>query len=209
MSDAPSRREQLKEERRRQILEAALRVFGEKGFHTANVSDVAAEAGVSQGTIYWYFDSKDELFEAALLSVFDQFGSETAEALDRFETASDKLRALATAMESFADVAESLFMMFLAYWTSSPRREEAGRWWIDLLVEYKDVLVGIVEEGVRRGEFRPVDAESLVWALMAAYDGLAAYLMLMPDLDLSRISQALVETLLQGLLQEGSGQADV
>jgi hypothetical protein len=68
-----------------------------------------------------------------------------------------------------------------------------------VLVEYKDMIVAIIEEGVKNGEFRPVDAEALVWALMAAYDGLAAYMMLMPDIDVGRVSQALVETLLMGL----------
>jgi len=55
---------------------------------------------------------------------------------------------------------------------------------------------------VRNGEFRPVDAEPLVWALMAAYDGLAAYLVLMPDIDLKRVNQAFIGTLLNGLLME-------
>ncbi len=51
MSEAPSKREQSKEDRRRQILEAALAVFSQKGYHATNVSAVAAQAGVSQDTI--------------------------------------------------------------------------------------------------------------------------------------------------------------
>jgi hypothetical protein len=49
------------------------------------------------------------------------------------------------------------------------------------------------------GEFRPVDAEALVWAVMAAYDGLAAYLLLMPDLDLMQVSHTFIEILIRGL----------
>jgi TetR/AcrR family transcriptional regulator, fatty acid metabolism regulator protein len=51
------------EEKRRQILEAAVRVFARKGFHTSRVGDIAAEAGVAHGLLYHYFDSKDELLE--------------------------------------------------------------------------------------------------------------------------------------------------
>ncbi len=199
MTETLSKREQLREERRRQILDAALVVFTQKGFHAANVSDVAAQAGVSQGTIYWYFDSKEELLTAALLSFFAQFGEQTMAALGQCHTASDKLRALGRSMEDFASEAEGLFTLFLSYWTSSSKREEAGQLWVDLLVQYKDVVVDIIEEGVRNGEFRPVDAEPLVWAVMAAYDGLAAYVVLMPDIDLKRVNQVFVETLLQGL----------
>ncbi|GAG16406.1 unnamed protein product, partial [marine sediment metagenome] len=77
MPETGGKREQVREERRQQILEAALEVFSRKGYHVTNVSDVAAQAGVSQGTIYWYFDSKDELFQAALLSAFGDIGEDT------------------------------------------------------------------------------------------------------------------------------------
>lgn len=201
MTEAPSKRELQREERRGQILDAALTVFSQKGYHATNVSDVAAQAGVSQGTIYWYFESKEELFTAAMLSVFTDLGQETVASLEAYETASEKLRALGRRMEGFVDGLEGILVMFLGYWASSPSRDQVGQFWVDLLVEYKNIVVGIIEEGVQSGEFRPVDAEALVWALMSAYDGLAAYTMLMPDIDVRRVSQALVETLLDGLRQ--------
>jgi AcrR family transcriptional regulator len=200
MTENPSKREQLREERRRQILEAALTVFSQKGFNAANVSDVAAQAGVSQGTIYWYFDSKDDLFTAAVLSVFEGIGEEVLSGLEQCDTATDKVRAMAESSVAFAEAAGGLFMLFLEFWASSARREDHARLWTDLLVQYKDVFVGLVNEGVEAGEFRPVDAEHVVWAVMAAYDGLAAYVLLMPDLDLAKISETFVDTLLGGLL---------
>jgi len=203
MSDMPSKRVQQREERRKQILDAALTVFLGKGFHATNVSDVAAEAGVSQGTIYWYFESKDELFHAALISAFTDFGEGTLAALAECSTAADKMLALAGSMESLADMAEGLFMLFLGYWSSSERREESAQIWVDLLVEYKDVVVAIMEEGIGNSEFKPVDAEALGWALLAAYDGLAAYAVIMPELDFERISRAFIKTLLAGLLVDG------
>jgi AcrR family transcriptional regulator len=201
MTEAPSKRELQREERRGQILDAALTVFSQKGYHATNVSDVAAQAGVSQGTIYWYFESKEELFTAAMLSVFTDLGQETVASLEAYETASEKLRALGRRMEGFVDGLEGILVMFLGYWASSPSSDQVGQFWVDLLVEYKNIVVGIIEEGVQSGEFRPVDAEALVWALMSAYDGLAAYTMLMPDIDVKRVSQALVETILSGLRQ--------
>jgi TetR/AcrR family fatty acid metabolism transcriptional regulator len=203
MTEAPSKREQVREERRKQILEAALAVFSQKGYHATNVSDVAAQAGVSQGTIYWYFDSKDDLFQAALLSAFMEFGDGSLAPLEACTNATEKLVVLARSMEGFADVAEGLFMLFLGYWSSSDRRAESAQIWIDLLRQYKDAVVAIIEEGIDNGEFRAVDAEALVWALLAAYDGLAAYIAIMPDLDLKQINRAFVATLLQGLAIDG------
>lgn len=202
MSEASSKREQLRQERREQILEAALAVFGEKGFHAANVSDVAARAGVSQGTIYWYFDSKEELLTAALLSFFGDFEQEMLSGLQAETSAAGKLRILGREMEAFAGGARGLFPLFMEYWASSQQRTESAQLWAGLLTEFKDVLVGVIQEGVEAGEFQPVDAESLVWSMMAAYDGLAAYTLLLPDIDLAAVSQALVDTLVAGLMAE-------
>src|SRR5438067_11585054 len=50
-------------DRRRELLDAAVRVFARKGFHTSRVGDVAEEAGVAHGLLYHYFSSKDEVLE--------------------------------------------------------------------------------------------------------------------------------------------------
>jgi len=194
------------DERRAQIMEAALACFTRKGYNNTTMDDIAAESGLSKGSLYWYFKSKDDLFAEALLSVFMNVAQEAVAAMEQYSTASDKLRAVAQATVGFGKMVEGYFSLLLEFWASSPRREEAGQSWIGLLAEYKDIVVEIIEEGVRNGEFKPVDAEQLVWAIMAAYDGLAAYVMFMPDMDLERISQVFVETLLSGLAADGSEQ---
>jgi AcrR family transcriptional regulator len=204
MGESPSKRDQQREERRGQILRAALEVFGQKGYYASNVSDVAAVAGVSQGTIYWYFESKEELLEAALLSLFRDFGDQSLEMLAHYDNAADKLLALGELMGPLMEDFGGAFTLFLEYWASSSERGKTVQLWTQLLAQYKDVFVQIIEDGIQRGEFRPVVAEELVWALMAAMDGLAAYAMLMPGLDFSATMQVLIETLLPGLLAEAS-----
>jgi AcrR family transcriptional regulator len=61
MSDKSTSREQLIEERRNQILDAAARLFAHKGYKGATIREIAREAGVAEGTIYNYFDSKHDL----------------------------------------------------------------------------------------------------------------------------------------------------
>ena len=202
MSEALSKREQMREERRQQILDSALAVFSQKGFHASNVSDVAAHAGVSQGTIYWYFDSKEELFDAAIMAFFAEFGAEMMEVLKEGRSASEKLRAIASSMDRFVVNAQQVFGAFLGYWASNQDRHGSARFWIDLLHKYTDGVVTIIEEGIESGEFKEVDARALVWAMAAAYDGLAAYLMFIPDIDVRRVSKVFVDTLLDGLEAE-------
>jgi AcrR family transcriptional regulator len=186
-------------ERRAQIIQAAITCFLRKGYNNTTMDDIVAESGLSKGSLYWYFKSKDELFAEALMSVFMDIGQEAFAALEQCMTASDKLCALAQSMVALGKETEGLFNLLIEFWASSPRREKVSQLWSDMLVQYKGLIVEIVEEGIRSGEFKPVDAGQLAWALMAAYDALAAYAMLMPDIDLDRVSQVFAETLLRGL----------
>ena len=83
----------MKPDKRELILEAAARVFGEKGFHQATVEEIAKEAGVGKGTIYQYFDSKDEIFRE-LHQWFIQRYLKELESLDENEPFSINLKRL-------------------------------------------------------------------------------------------------------------------
>ncbi len=61
-----------REQRRQQLIQAALAAFGKKGYHAAQVSDIIAEAGVARGTFYLYFEGKREIFAAVLAKVFEE-----------------------------------------------------------------------------------------------------------------------------------------
>jgi len=190
-------------ERRAQIIQAAMACFSRKGYTNTTMDDIVAESGLSKGTLYWYFNSKDDLFSSATAAFFEDFSQAALAGMEQFETATEKLRIGARIMVDLTRKAEGLFGLFIEYWLQSEYREEGRRFWADMLVEYQATIVDIVEEGVRAGEFKPVDAKALVWAIMAAYDGLAAYGMFLPNLDVEQVSQVFVETLLHGLIADG------
>jgi len=79
-------------ERRSAIIEAAIDVFAQRGFHHARVSDVAKEAGIADGMIYLYFKSKDDLlislFEEKMEQIVDTFRDEVS----RFDSAQERLK---------------------------------------------------------------------------------------------------------------------
>jgi len=186
-------------DRRQEIVEAALTCFSRRGYNKTTMDDIVAESGLSKGTLYWYFDSKEELFEGALLSIFEGFGEDVRATLQTCDSATEKLRALSRGTAAFSESVGGYFSLFLEFWVSRPHPDEAARVWYELLEEYKGVLTAIVHEGVEKGEFRPVDTENLVWALMATYDGLAAYAEFVPDLDVASASETAIEVVLEGL----------
>lgn len=192
--------------RRAQIIQAALACFTRKGYNNTTMDDIVAESGLSKGSLYWYFESKDALFASAIRSFFMDLGQETVAALEQHTTASDKLRAGALEIVNFWKKAQGLFNLFIEFWEQSSRRQEASQLWADLLDESREIIAAIIEEGVRNGEFKPVDTRQLAWAMMAAYDGLAVYVTMMPDIDLDQVSEVFVETLLSGLVVRENGQ---
>jgi AcrR family transcriptional regulator len=101
---------------------------------------------------------------------------------------------------------ESTFGLIIEFWTQSERREEAAAFWAEMIEQYRQAVQAIFEAGVQAGEFKPVDTGALAWMIMAAYDGLAAYHMMMPDLDIDRVSEGFIEALMAGLQAHGDGE---
>ena len=74
-------RPDVSDERRPQIIEAAIQVFLRKGYRKASMPEIARQAGLSIGGVYWYFKSKDEIIAAILERIFDQDFSALTELL--------------------------------------------------------------------------------------------------------------------------------
>jgi TetR/AcrR family fatty acid metabolism transcriptional regulator len=138
------------EEKRRLILDAAVRVFAHKGFHTSRVGDIAEEAGVAHGLLYHYFSSKDEVLE----TIFRETWSDLLSEIDGIE-ASD-----APAREQLERVAARL----LRSWRVHPdvvrvlvreiARSAEVQQRIGELVKPIEAIQRIIAHGQETGEFR-------------------------------------------------------
>jgi len=140
------------EGRRRVIRRAAQRVFAQKGYHEATISEVAHEAGISEATIYEYFSSKEEL----LFSIPGEMERKTKETLefilDHIRGASHKIRAIIYhylwLYENHLDYG-ALIMLILKH-----NRKFCETDAYQVVRERARVLLRVVEEGIASGEFR-------------------------------------------------------
>ncbi len=192
------------DERRAQIMQAAMTCFARKGYHQTTMDDIVAESGLSKGSLYWYFKSKKELF----LSLFDAFvqeiGGDLWEKLaDPSLRASDKLRYYC---EIFASVPQDRFSEFIAimvdFWAQTRLDDEISRMLVEIYQPYLEQLTALIEEGVASGEFRPVNAAHLASLLIAAYDGLSLQLVVGMPIDIREITATFLDVLLKGLRPE-------
>lgn len=193
--------EQIRTERQAQILDAAWHVFGRKGFHSTKVSDIASQAGVSQGTIYWYFPSKDELF----LSLFEQWLERldaTFGQIDAIETtATEKVHLYGQAIARFMLDARPMLPVLVEFWTHAPHNETVCQGFRQLFARYRTDWSRVIGEGIVAGEFREeVNAEHLVSVTMAVADGLVLQWLVDPQaVDWEAIVASLVDIILRGI----------
>ena len=152
------------EARPREILAAALRLFAERGYTSTSLEDVAAAAGVTKGTIYYYFRNKEALL-MRLAEVGDREAVDELEALvrDHPGPASEQLRLVLR--EGFAeptnDARRQLRVVYLALHSDAPRL--FARAIQKTLVRGWAIIVRLIERGKAMGEFRP-DADAQVAA---------------------------------------------
>ena len=188
------------EERRQQIMGAALACFARKGYHKTTMDDIVAESKLSKGTLYWYFKSKDDLFISIIQSYFLNMSQDIDTALEQHSSASDKLRALTNETIEFFRGTEEFFNVFIEFWMQSALNEGLNQLFSTVLIQYRDVVAAIIAEGIKSGEFKAADPKQLALTVMAVYDGLAFYTMLMPDeVDIEGSSNAFIENFLSGL----------
>jgi AcrR family transcriptional regulator len=162
-----SRWRRRKEARPDEILAAALESFAERGFAATRLEDVAARAGISKGTLYLYFKSKEELFEAVVRATL----------LPNLE----RLEALAATFEGPSALLLERLVRTIAGVVSSrvgaiPKLviAEAGnfpdlaRFYLDEVIRRGLRLIGtILRRGIARGEFRAVDVDHAVFCVIA------------------------------------------
>lgn len=173
----PEQTQQIREERQAEILEAALKLFAEKGLHDTKVSEIAAEAGVSQGTVYWYFDSKEALFEAAFITQFDALIEPLYEIVaDDERSPADKLVAITEAfIDLLARHPELLFVMV----QSMATQEIANMLTHDFKEYYQQFKVTLTPLFEELDDPDPAATASIY---MAVLDGLMFQCMLDPDM---------------------------
>ena len=205
--DSPSKRERRKEARPGELLDAALDLFVEKGFAATRAEEVAARAGVSKGTLFLYFPSKEELFKAVVReNISGRYGEWTAEYQAFQGDSSEMLRYFMTSWweRLGATRASGITKLIISEARNFP--EIAAFYQKEVIVPGHALIRQILQRGVDRGEFRIDDMEYAVYAVIAPMiflimmkHSLGACMPQDYPLDPARYVRAQTEALLHGL----------
>jgi AcrR family transcriptional regulator len=163
-------RRQLVEARRAQIIDAAARVFAEKGFHRATTKEIASAAGVSEGTIYNYFDSKADLLIGimARLAELEQLDVELKQALE--SGVKDFMIAISRHRLACVQRDQELLQAVLPEVLVDPELRQ--RFYRQYVLRIATLMEQYVQARIELGHVRPVDVPLAVRVVQGAFIGL-------------------------------------
>jgi AcrR family transcriptional regulator len=205
--EVQAKRERRKEARPGELLDAALDLFVEKGFAATRAEEVAARAGVSKGTLFLYFPSKEELFKAVVRENISGRFREWNEEFEAFEgSAADMVRyCMKVWWERVgATRASGITKLMMSEARNFP--DLAAFYQQEVVQPGQDLIRRILLRGVERGEFQVPDLEYTAYCLTAPMvflmmmkHSLCACVSIEHPLDPQRYIAAQVETMLHGL----------
>jgi TetR/AcrR family transcriptional regulator, fatty acid metabolism regulator protein len=138
------------EEKRRLILDAAVRVFAHKGFHTSRVGDIAEEAGVAHGLLYHYFASKDEVLDTIFRETWSDLLAEIGEIEASGESAREQLQRVTARLLGGWRVHPDVTRVLVREIARSAEVQQR----IGELVKPIEAIQRIIARGQQTGEFR-------------------------------------------------------
>ncbi|WKB52581.1 TetR/AcrR family transcriptional regulator [Eleftheria terrae] len=157
-ADAEPSRRRRKEARPQELLDAALDLFVEKGFAATKIDDVAARAGVSKGTVYLYFPSKEELLKAVIRHNLSLTIAQGGDMVASFEGSTAELMHLVarTWWERVGETqASGIFKLIITEVRNFP--DLAQFYEAEVINPGLQLITGLLQRGVDRGEFRPIE----------------------------------------------------
>jgi AcrR family transcriptional regulator len=170
-----SRKEREREARRQDILEAALRLFSQKGYHQTSMSEIAKEAEFSIGTLYGFFKNKEELFFTMFKAELEEIATQVAANMSQAPDPRAKLQALA---ETLFGYIEQRWQAFDILFTARKDldlalKNELGETIHVGQLDFLKNLTAIIQDGIAQGIFRPLRPEEMALTFIGLINGSA------------------------------------
>jgi AcrR family transcriptional regulator len=195
------------EVRKTQIIAAAARVFAQKGFSGAVIAEIAAEAGIGKGTVYEYFNSKEDLFFAVFQWLSRKIASAATVKISALGgSASQRLMALNESVVNSILNMMDMFSLVLEFWAASSSAIMRQRFKAAFKQTYRDfrsIVSSVIRDGMESGEFSSnVNPESLAAALVGAWDALFLQAWFDETFDPLVTAQDFMALVIQGLMSD-------
>ncbi len=193
------------EDRRNEILLAALQAFTEKGYDKTSMDDIVRASGLSKGTLYWYFKGKQELFSAVVLMVTQEIMTAIGDMMthDMHLPASEHLLNIVRVSNEQLKENPHFVSLMPDFFTQAWQFETVQKVFADYYVQYINAVAVIIQQGIDGGQFRSVDPHQAAAAFIGSLDGIMLQVLLEPERDIVAISELWAEIFVKGLRHDG------
>ncbi len=197
-----------RESRRQEILDAAMRCFSRDGFHNTTTADIVRESGMSQGALYLYFKTKDDIIVA--LADDRHQGDAYVNALAQSEP--DPIQGLSLLLETYGRSLEDerrldMRRVGIQGWGEALRNPTVHASAVQGMNAVHDAIIDLIERGQANGEFRrDAKPDAVARILMATFQGLNLQSCLGQSFDLHSIG-VMLTAMLRGVLSTGDANA--
>jgi len=186
--------------RRNQILDAAMPVFARLGFEHARMDDIVEASGLSKGALYWYFKSKEEIITGILRRLFTTDIEQLRGLLESEGTVSERLLLLTRFRVAGLKRLADLLPILVEFYAMTVREGRVREFIGEYFGSFRELLVDLIQQGIDRGEFRPVSTIETAVTLSAIYEGLTIHWLINPKVvEWDIIGEGSVRLLLEGL----------
>lgn len=195
-----SPRPTVEAERRQQILQAAWRCFAQHGYENTTMDQIAEVLPFSKALVYYYFDSKRDIFLALLGEWANGVVARWNDLLSANDPPDAKLRKCIHFAVEILTEDPDLPRVEMEFWGQLHREPAVTATIREIYAAFRAELAGIIREGIDQGLFRQVDPEALAAFMVGAYDGLALQAVADPEaLDWPAIVNSIYDTVMHGL----------
>ena len=161
-----------KEERRSQIMEAAMKVFTKKGFASARMEDIVSESGLSKGAIYHYYEGKKDIFLALIEHWETQTFPDFYRSNGKVRSASDTLRDFANEIIKVFKKRSYVFHAEVEFWSLSNQDDEVRKRSQELYEKIINLFELVINKGIRQNEFINVDSRMTAIYILSVFQGI-------------------------------------
>jgi len=195
-----SRNSDTSEIRRNQILDAATKVFVRQGFQHARMDDIVEESGLSKGTLYWYFKSKEDIINAILRRLFTGDLEYLENLLQAEGTVSERLIQLTDHRITGLQRMSSLVPIIFEFYAVAVHQQWVKQFINDYFQHFRTLLENLIQQGIDCGEFRKVNARNTAISIASSYEGLTLHWMIDPQtVQLEILNENSISVFLDGL----------
>jgi AcrR family transcriptional regulator len=190
----------VSEERKLQIIEAAVSVFAREGFDKARMDDIADKAGLSKGALYWYFKSKDAIILAILDSMFNREISRIRKMVDVDLPAREMLKVYIDSVTEDLVAMKPIMPILFEFLAMAFRQKRIRKSIQKYLWDFMEVTEPVIQRGIDKGEFICVDPSEASQTLGAIFEGSILLWSYDPDkIDVKVLIESSINLLLEGL----------